>query len=306
MKRFSPFFSRGSFAFANGTRLHLPIWMLLFAPIFAGAWIMQAGGAALSRWGVHLGSFLIGLIFYHVILAISENRVRKVLPVAALAGFAAIAATLSGSGLSGVFRWHDIGALRIQPSALLSPAILVFAITQRHSQTIRMHLFLTGVQIVQILQPDAAQATAFGMSAIVLAMAGDSGRRKFIWAPIYAGSIALAWCRPDPLQPVAFVEDIVSRAFALSPVAGILALAAAVPFILTPYAIGNQGLLHVKHRTPETVMAVYFLALLVAPLFGAFPVPLLGYGPSSVIGAFMGLAFLKRLPESSRPDCSLE
>jgi hypothetical protein len=37
------------------------------------------------------------------------------------------------------------------------------------------------------------------------------------------------------------------------------------------------------------------VASLVVPVFGEFPVPLLGFGPSPAVGAFLGLAVLERL-----------
>ena len=41
-------------------------------------------------------------------------------------------------------------------------------------------------------------------------------------------------------------------------------------------------------------LTAYFVALAVVPCVGEFPVPLLGFGASPVIGAFVGLATLER------------
>ncbi|MBL8744360.1 MAG: hypothetical protein JNK04_24805 [Myxococcales bacterium] len=41
-------------------------------------------------------------------------------------------------------------------------------------------------------------------------------------------------------------------------------------------------------------MTTYFVASLAVPLVGEFPVPLLGFGSSPALGAFLGLGLLSR------------
>ena len=45
----------------------------------------------------------------------------------------------------------------------------------------------------------------------------------------------------------------------------------------------------------RTGLALYLAGTMVVPCFGEFPVPLLGFGPSPVVGAFLGLAVLSIL-----------
>lgn len=54
-----------------------------------------------------------------------------------------------------------------------------------------------------------------------------------------------------------------------------------------------------NQAAPEFALArrgltVYFATAAVVSAFGQFPVPLLGFGASSVLGAFLGLAVLRR------------
>src|SRR5262249_49798550 len=88
-----------------------------------------------------------------------------------------------------------------------------------------------------------------------------------------------------------FVEDIVGRAFQMSPFVGVLALCSFVPACLGAYGLGRAA----PSDSSATVAArgaltVYFVAAALVPLVGEFPVPLLGFGASSIVGAFLGLA----------------
>jgi hypothetical protein len=152
------------------------------------------------------------------------------------------------------------------------------------------------LQSVHLVQPDAGQATALGLAGAALAAVGLSGRPRALWVGAYLASAALAWLRPDPLPPAAFVEDIVLCAFALAPVMGAIALAALGLLVVSPLV----GL--AKEPTARVAaigLASYFGGSLVAPCFGEFPVPLLGFGSSPLVGAFLGLAALQRLQGSS-------
>lgn len=52
---------------------------------------------------------------------------------------------------------------------------------------------------------------------------------------------------------------------------------------------------HCTARGAAFGLAAYFAGSLVAPCFGEFPVPLLGFGSSPLVGAFLGLAALRRV-----------
>jgi cell division protein FtsW (lipid II flippase) len=206
-----------------------------------------------------------------------------------------IAVTLLSPGLSGMHRWHGAGTLLVHPSALLAPALLVLAAAQITVRPLFAHGLLATLQVVHILQPDAGQATAFGAAAIALGVMSHVRRWAGVLVLGYAASVVAAWMRPDPLPPAPFVEDIVMRAFAFSPLVGVVAVASFVPFVLAPRLTAHRAARCGQSRAAEVSLIAYFAGTLVAPVFGEFPVPLLGFGPSPVVGAFLGLAALQRL-----------
>ena len=275
-----------------------PAWALPLVPLAAGVLVMVRGGAPVARWGQHLGVGVIGLAAYAGVRAIPRRVVEKVsLPGAAL-GIALVGSTLVGTGIDGVRRWHELGPVRLHVSALLAPMLLVFAAGRMRSRPLVAHGVLASLQGVHVLQPDAGQATAFGVAAMVCTLALGGGASRAVWTGLYGISIAGAWLRPDPLGPAPFVEDIVGRAFALSWAAGALAAISMVALALAPCAVRRGKTRAEGDSWLIATLGVYFAGSAIVPVFGEFPVPVLGFGPSPVLGAFVGLAALGRVLDS--------
>jgi hypothetical protein len=178
---------------------------------------------------------------------------------------------------------------------MLVPILLVFAAEQLGRHRLAVHALLLGLQAVHFAQPDAGQATALGLGVIGLLLSDPRQRFKVPLVCSYLITIAGTWLRFDPLPPVMFVEDIVPQAFALTPVAGVVALASLALFVLSP-------LLSSRERgpiAPAAALVGYFAGSLIGTSFGEFPVPLLGFGTSPTVGAFLGLAAFRRLQLAS-------
>lgn len=276
-------------------KVRVPAWALLLVPLAVGALVMVRGGAPTARWAVHLTAAALGLGLHAAILAIGPKTLERVSLFGAFVGIGLVASTLLSTGIDGVRRWHELGPVRLHLSALLAPSLLVFAATRMRSRPVVAHGTLVSLQAVHVLQPDAGQATALGAGAIVCTLALGPGPLRYLWVAAYGVSIAGAWLRPDPLLPAPFVEDIVGRAFAPSPALGVLAVLSTAALVAAPWvASRKEGSLagHAGSAVPVVLMA-HFAGSLLAPVFGEFPVPLLGFGPSPVLGAFVGIAALQ-------------
>lgn len=262
--------------------------LLLLLPIAVGAAVMAATGAPPSRWAVHVGIGVIGALSVMAVRRLPALSSRVATALALIALVAIGAPLLAGDGLDGVRRWIFLGAFRVHPSALLGPALLVFVAAELRRSAARAHAILLVLGLLHIAQPDAGQATAFGLAGMMLAVS-DVRRRALALAYGLLG--AAAWLRADPLTPAPFVEDIVARAFALSPLVGAAAVAAALAGVLSARSMraGDRSA-----RAGELSLTTYFVASLAVPLVGEFPVPLLGFGSSPALGAFLGLGMLSR------------
>jgi hypothetical protein len=142
-----------------------------------------------------------------------------------------------------------------------------------------------------------------GATTLVLAEPGQ--RSKYLLACLYLASIVATWLRFDPLPPAAFVEDIVQRAFELAPVAGVAGLSSLALLVVSPLPAAGRG-----RALPAALgLSGYFAGSLVAARFGEFPVPLLGFGTSPTVGAFLGMAlfrhFQRSMVEVARPQATI-
>jgi cell division protein FtsW (lipid II flippase) len=273
-----------------------PGWLLACVPVLIGTVVMLAGGAPIARWGTHLAALPVGLVVYALAARAPLVAARGRL-VLALGAVLSVGLTLAAPGLDGVQRWLVLGPLRVQPSALVVPALLVLAAGFPHA-TLVLPAALLAVQIVHVLQPDAGQATAVAAASVVL-LAGPvgGGSRACLVASIAVAVVA--WLRPDPLQPAPFVEDVVALAFDLTPWLGCAALVAVVAGVLAPWAERRRADLRVAApataRSAAAALEAYLVTTFLVSLTGRFPVPLLGAAVSPVVGWFLGLGVLRGL-----------
>lgn len=147
-----------------------------------------------------------------------------------------------------------------------------------------------GVTMALFLQPDAAQATAFAVGSVILLLpdARRSAPRLLCLASI-AVIAGLSWLRRDPLAPVPHVEEIVGLAGDMGPGWAVLAVVSLallpVPFLLSGRRPGSRAALAVGAYVGITCLA---------PLVGSFPVPVMGFGASPILGYFLALGALPR------------
>lgn len=275
------------------TRVRIPTWLSAFVPVVVGALVMVGGRAPLARWGGHLGAGALGLALYAVLVMTDVRRrmSRSLATWTAVAAWCLVASTLLSSGIDGMRRWHELGPIRVHPSQMLTPMLLVFAARQLERFTIPALVLLVGLQAVHFLQPDAGQATALGVGAAAAILSTPGPRWRYLLASFYVATAVVTWLRFDPLPPAPFVEDIVQKAFALTPVLGVAGVLALGLLVVAPLL---DDRLDRTSRPAAVALVGYFFGCLVAVRFGEFPVPLLGFAPSATLGAFLGFAALRR------------
>jgi hypothetical protein len=204
-----------------------------------------------------------------------------------------LALPFSFEPLSGVHRWITVGPVRLHSSSIVAPLALLCLVGLLRSQRfVAAVLLLASIELVHIGQPDAGQATAISAGAIVAMLrARLPPHRLLLGVAIATGGALMAWSRPDPLEPVALVEDMLWQAFALGlpfGIAGVVGLA----------ALPAAALLQLRTRPSRCwtdasfVLAAYFAATVLVTFIGHFPTPVLGHGASPIIGAILGLALV--------------
>ena len=224
-------------------------------------------------------------------MALFMPQVRRWLPrlssALLLGTLAAMLATLFlDHGLDGVHRWLSVGPLRLHIGLLLIPALLT--VHARGDCGITACLAIMVCAQLTARQPDLGTALAMTIallpSALIRRARGDG-----IALAMAALTSAFFFDNPDPLQPVAMVEHVLTDSWQWTAWTGPLALIGA---LILPVALLWRGFVDPAMRLPAVTLAGLWFGLLLASLIGHYPVPLLGYGASAVLGWGLALAWM--------------
>lgn len=260
--------------------------------LVVGALVMARSGLPPLVWGQNLAAGL-GLTTVCAVLpgrAVLRSRFlwwSAVVPGA----LGLLAATFLDRGFEGVHRWVQAGPLRVHVGAVCLPSLLLaLGATPHVGGWQRWRAVLIGGVALALLvaQPDAAQTTAFAGALLALAVSRREPRHVLV--PVALVCVAAAvwvWRRPDPLLPVPHVEGIVGLAArnGLPWLVGALLALALVP---CPFLLAAR-----RGGAPVALaMGAYYSLCILGSFLGAFPVPVMGFGLSPVLGYFVALGWL--------------
>jgi hypothetical protein len=232
---------------------------------------------------------------------IADSDSRRAATVSACFAGGALAATFMTTGSMGVHRWIPIGPLTMHVGAICLPLFIVaLGVLDAFGGKPRWGpmLLAMAVAILLLLQPDAAQATAFAAAAFTLLLA-NKRRAPAAWAValVIAALAGWTWTQRDPLSPVPYVEGIIGLARQSGPV-WLVASVAALALLPLPFFIRPSD----SHSAFVRALGVYWCVCIVAPLVGNFPVSVVGFGLSPIIGYFVALGSLNMLQQPMHDD----
>jgi hypothetical protein len=271
-------------------------WLAL-APLPA----ILLGAAAARAHGVAIGAFLpnvVALVLGGSGMLWLTHRWRNTSwwPLAAFVG---IAATLIAPGIDGVHRWLSMRTLRINASATLLPWLMVGVVRSTARWRYATVALAVATAIIQVAQPDAAQASALalGLLPVLVGNAVIDRRRGLVIAALLLGLALAAWSRPDPLPALAHVEGILWLTASQGPVWTAAAIVAALALFIPALLASN----HADGVTAQlgSGALLYLAAQFGATWVGNYPVPAFGAGAGPILGwyALTG-AILLRQPDS--------
>lgn len=269
--------------------------LYLLAPVpslASGLFVMQASDVPATIWGQNVAAWTAGTLLCFGIRRIQISALRWTWnELIAVLTLAAMVATLLASGMQGVHRWIELGPVRLHAAAIVLPLLVVTLEGLWRTRGWWISACLAGgVTVILFLQPDAAQATAIAVASAVLLLPGAGpGALRRVWILSLLVLAGMTWLRRDPLGRVPYVEDIVDMAARLG--AG-WAVAAVVSLLLlpAPFVLAGRG----ASRRVGLALGTYVTITLLAPLVGNFPVPVLGYGVSPILGYMMGMGIFLR------------
>jgi len=268
-------------------RLWIAFTLASLAAVVLGAFVCTRSGIPAAVWGRNLAAWGIGALAAAALVRWAGPRTLAAILILTPI---AVASTLLFPGQDGVRRWVAAGPVQINVAMLLLPAFVV-GLCFADGRRVWAWGAALGVQVLLVVQPDASQAAALALAFVVAAVGGPAFRGKTAMVAAALALMVLAWMRPDPLAPVPEVEEIVALAFAASALLGGLCLLALAAVSAAP-AWATLGHAEPAVRRGGRALSMLLLVWAIFPWLGAFPVPLIGVGPSPVIGAWLGVGLL--------------
>ena len=266
---------------------------LTIPSIAIGVLAMYQNHVPVAIWGQNIGCLVLMSVISLLMITCKFNNTgnrynQLLLPAATIA----LMLTFANQGMEGVHRWISIGAVKLNVAMIVLPMILL-----ELYQVLKIRgLTYAGVSafiilLVLFFQPDASQLIGFAIPVmIMLSLNTRSKKIRFLITGVSVLFIVLSWIRLDHLPPVNYVERILMMVADMGGiwlVLGIISLAILpAPFILLP---------------PKNAVSVsryigcYYIVILLSTLFGNFPVPLMGYGISPIVGYYLSLTWYLNL-----------
>lgn len=262
---------------------------LTIPSIAIGVLAMYQNHVPFAIWGQNIGCLILMSVISFLLIThksnIAGNRYNQLLLPAAIC---ALVLPFANQGMEGVHRWISIGAVKLNVAMIVLPMILL-----ELYQVLKIRgLTYAGVSafiilLVLFFQPDASQLTGFAIPVmIMLSLNTRSKKIRFLITGVSVLFIVLSWIRLDHLPPVNYVERILVMVADMGWiwfVSGVISLAILpAPFLLLP---------------PKNAVSVsryigcYYIVILLSTLFGNFPVPLMGYGISPIVGYYLSLTW---------------
>jgi hypothetical protein len=243
---------------------------------------LLVGGGASASWLIvqsGAGVAAMALILPHVRVRMSQLASALVI----LVPLALLSTLWLDKGIDGVHRWLSLGPIRLHIGLLLVPALLTIH-AREASRYSTLSLMVCGMIIGS--QPDLGMTVglSIALAAIVLARRRQGDLLPFIGLLVaFAGALAAV----DPLQPVPLVENVLTDSWQWTPWTGPLTL---LGTLLLPAALLWRARMDSSSMVSAFALTGLWVGLLLASVIGAYPVPLLGYGASAVLGWGLALA----------------
>ena len=233
-------------------------------------------------WLVNLFIVCVG-VFIALFFLKNPIPLKHVNPIIVLAtAIILLLGTFYDEGLMNVHRWINIKSLQINIGLIVSPLLLI-QISRVTNHTLAI-LFSIIIIVIFLVQPDASLVSAFSISSCILLF--RKLKSKLVTIPFFLFAlitIGYSWYNLDSLEPVRHVEDIIDLTKEISMALFLMSMISLVLLVIPFMDVYS------KVDDLSVSLGIYYLIILLATFVGHFPVMLMGYGISPIIGYFIGL-----------------
>ncbi|MBK1812166.1 FtsW/RodA/SpoVE family cell cycle protein [Clostridium sp. YIM B02505] len=240
-------------------------------------------------WAQNIGFLVVGsIISFFIVSSKYKKRSNIFYMISILICLLFLMLTFVTPSMNGVHRWLSLGGIRFNVSMIVSPILIITLWKMSKVIDYRLSAVITVViSALLLIQPDASELTGFAIPMMVILCSSTEKKylRTFL-VGVLSILVVLSWVFLDTLPPVTYVEGILNLVGNMGLVFLVLGIMFLIilplPFILSP----PKDL-----KIPSICIGLYFIIILTSTFFGNFPVPLMGYGISPIIGYFIAITW---------------
>ena len=266
-------------------------YLLMFPSILIGSLAMISYGVSSSIWMQNfiiwiLGS-IIGIILIH---KTKQMQSSKSIHQRSIMIIILLVAPFLFKGIDGIQRWIQIGPLNFYVASILLPLLLIYLWKLVENNR---YVYVIGVNFIVLfillLHPDAGQVTAFACASSMLCWTKIKNRLlNFLNLTMITTIVIISWIFLDDLAAVPYVEHII---FLVKDMGILWFLFGLISLILLLFPF----FFYRKVTTISLTLGVYFLVMMLVTFFGHFPMPIMGYGISPVVGYIISITYLNKV-----------
>jgi len=264
-------------------------YFLMFPAILIGILAMISYGVSSSIWIQNIIIWIVGSILGCVyIMKTKQKQLSKIItPIVIIV---LLIAPFWFNDIEGIHRWIQFGPFSFYVTSIFLPLLMIFLWKRLEN---KHYGYVTGlnfvVLVILLFQPDAGQVTAFACANTVLFWNKMNNRLLKLFNLTFTTAIViLTWIFLDDLAPVPYVEHILFLVKDMGEIWFIFGLMSLL-LLLFPF------LFYGKVTTISLTFGVYFLVMMLVTFFGHFPMPIMGYGISPVIGYIIAITYLNKI-----------
>lgn len=265
-------------------------YFLMLPAIILGIYAMISNGVATSIWLQNILIWLVGTVMGSIYLLFTKKKqfskgnmfLNTVL-------IALLVLPFLFDGIEGVHRWVTVGPINIYIASVVLPFFIIqlwkLALHNREGYTLGL-VFIT--LLLLVFQPDAGQLTAFACaSAIIVWKKIGTGMIRIFSIVLITIFVIYSWVFLDELAPISYVEDIIFLVADLGMIWFVLGILSLLLLLLPFVLVGKKNIISIT-------VGVYFLMAMLVTFFGNFPLPIMGYGISPIIGYMIAITWLMK------------
>lgn len=268
---------------------NINIYLFMLPALLIGTLAMVSYGVTPTIWIQNIVIWFLGTVLGSVFLIRNNgNKSNKGNLLYTTVMVALLVLPFWFTGLDDIHRWLSFGPINIYVASMILPLLIIYlwklALNNREHYAIGL-IFIT--LFILLFHPDAGQLTAFACAAaIFLWKTIRNWIIKILALTLTAALGIVSWIFLDDLAPVPYVEDILLLTADLRNVWFLLGILSLL-LLLGPFFFYG------KRNSISLSLGVYFLMTIIVTFFGNFPVPIMGYGISPIIGYIIAITWLK-------------